>query len=161
MAGASASSAPAAQRAAAAAAAAGPEGHDVRYDQVVKETQESTFSWLFGGKPKSQSELRDERYCGYLVSMDKVLSDWQRNELDKTEALRHAEYYMEKIVGLGTVDAERARELLSARGIDDQKRMDLQREFQDLKRACNQHVPLFDGQGRHLQDRTCKDMACC
>jgi len=52
------------------------------YDQ--SKPGESSFSWMFGGKPKTASEMRDEKYCGYLASLNKVLEDW-KNEILKNE----------------------------------------------------------------------------
>lgn len=135
--------------------------HDAKYDTQVKTTTDTSTSWLFGGgKPKSASEIRDERYCGYLSSLNKVLTDWSTGTLKNQEALMHADYYMEKIQEVGRVDADRAREMLAAKGIDDQRRMDLQREYQDLKRKCGQKVPQFDDKGMHTAGQPWHK-ACC
>mmetsp|Transcript_118813 Transcript_118813/g.332730 ORF Transcript_118813/g.332730 Transcript_118813/m.332730 type:complete len:151 (+) Transcript_118813:73-525(+) len=111
-------------------------------------------------KPKTEAELRDERYCRYLVRLGKVLDDWKAEVLKKNEALAHADFFMEKIQEVGRVDAERARGMLHRRGIDDQKRWQMQKSYQELKRACGQRVPQFDETGMHVQDPRWQRVCC-
>jgi hypothetical protein len=47
----------------------------------------------------------------------------------------HADYYMEKIQEVGRVDAENARNILAKRGIDDDKRLVMQRQYQEWRRV--------------------------
>mmetsp|Transcript_16075 Transcript_16075/g.48426 ORF Transcript_16075/g.48426 Transcript_16075/m.48426 type:complete len:137 (+) Transcript_16075:87-497(+) len=119
-------------------------GHDPRYDTKIHTTQPSRMSWLVGGPPMDQAETRDERYAGFVISLSKVLADWQASRLTSSEALQHADFYMEKIIEIGSVNGESARSILEERGIDDAKRLELQKSFQDLKKACGQSVPQFN-----------------
>eukprot|EP00405_Crypthecodinium_cohnii_P039552 CAMPEP_0206538268 /NCGR_PEP_ID=MMETSP0325_2-20121206/7768_1 /ASSEMBLY_ACC=CAM_ASM_000347 /TAXON_ID=2866 /ORGANISM="Crypthecodinium cohnii, Strain Seligo" /LENGTH=133 /DNA_ID=CAMNT_0054035687 /DNA_START=451 /DNA_END=849 /DNA_ORIENTATION=- len=109
-------------------------------------------SVIFGSKPKTAAELRDEKYCGFLIGLDKVLEEWKKGKLRNQEALMHADYYMEKIQEVGRVDASRAKEILASKGVDDKRRLFLQQAYQELKKACGQRVPQFDDNGMHRQD---------
>lgn len=117
--------------------------HDKRYD--VKLEESSGGSW-FGGQTKttkSHAELQDERYVSYMMSIDLVLHDWEAKKIGNHEALANADFYMKKITGIGKVDAARARFLLLQKGLGDRRRMDLQLEYQELKKACGLKPPEF------------------
>eukprot|EP00408_Alexandrium_pacificum_P036288 CAMPEP_0171291846 /NCGR_PEP_ID=MMETSP0790-20130122/71857_1 /TAXON_ID=2925 /ORGANISM="Alexandrium catenella, Strain OF101" /LENGTH=153 /DNA_ID=CAMNT_0011761571 /DNA_START=66 /DNA_END=523 /DNA_ORIENTATION=+ len=105
-----------------------------KYDTKISTTKQGGMSWLFGGAPKSEAEIRDERYAGFVISLNKVLTDWRSNNLSASEALTHADHYMENIMAIGKVDGERAQTILQSRGIDDLRRVALQKDFQDLKK---------------------------
>jgi hypothetical protein len=133
------------------------EGIDVgRYDVAVSETVSG--GWFAPRQPKPKDQLRDERYVSYMMSLDRVLSDWSDRKLNNTEALRNADYYMEKIKSIGKVDSSQTRDLLDQKGLHDHRRMDLQREYQDLKQACGQRVPQY---GDVKQQRKQKSWGCC
>mmetsp|Transcript_69387 Transcript_69387/g.176216 ORF Transcript_69387/g.176216 Transcript_69387/m.176216 type:complete len:153 (-) Transcript_69387:84-542(-) len=134
-----------------------PDGHDPRYDEVVSTNQSSSFSWLVGSKPKPAAEVRDEKYAGYLISLDKVMADWQRRVLTDQEAMVHGDWYVQKIQGLGRVDSNKCRELLMGRGIDDQRRLDLQSMYQEVKHACGQKT----GFGKDATITRKAQGACC
>eukprot|EP00418_Pyrodinium_bahamense_P036796 CAMPEP_0179196840 /NCGR_PEP_ID=MMETSP0796-20121207/97884_1 /TAXON_ID=73915 /ORGANISM="Pyrodinium bahamense, Strain pbaha01" /LENGTH=157 /DNA_ID=CAMNT_0020901257 /DNA_START=18 /DNA_END=490 /DNA_ORIENTATION=- len=116
-----------------------------KYDTKINPYNASSMSWLMGPTEKSPSELRDEQYAGYVLSLSKVIDDYKNQVLPKKEALALADRYMEKIQELGRVDAERARSRLEELGVGDQRRLALQADFQELKKACGQKVPQFDG----------------
>mmetsp|Transcript_58342 Transcript_58342/g.169286 ORF Transcript_58342/g.169286 Transcript_58342/m.169286 type:complete len:152 (-) Transcript_58342:168-623(-) len=126
----------------------------------VKSGQDSYGSWFSSSKPKSASEIRDEKYCTQLVCLSGVLDRWRSGDMKTQEALCHADYHMEKIQEVGRVDAENAREILARKGIDDKKREELQKAYLDLKKACGQRVPQFDDEGRHVQDRGWHKVCC-
>merc|ERR1712032_1316180 len=92
---------------------------------------------------KSLEELRVERYVSCIMSIDRILSDREAKRLSNPEALTNADYYMAQIMDIGAVDGENARTLLQEKGIDDLRRMDLERGYQDLKKVCGQMVPQY------------------
>lgn len=100
--------------------------------------------WLMG-KPVSvpPAELRDEKYAAYIVCMEKTFEVWEKKELSSAQTLQKVEFYMGQLKQIGRVDGDRARMLLYHEGIDDQRRMDLEREYQDLRRQCGQAIPQY------------------
>eukprot|EP00927_Polykrikos_kofoidii_P072965 TRINITY_DN69050_c0_g1_i1.p1 TRINITY_DN69050_c0_g1~~TRINITY_DN69050_c0_g1_i1.p1 ORF type:complete len:181 (+),score=45.19 TRINITY_DN69050_c0_g1_i1:58-543(+) len=107
-------------------------------------TEQTWWQWMTGQEPvRSPAEIRDERYASYIVALDRLFADFEGEKLSKEKALEAVEEYMVKIRDIGRVDGERARIMLEKKGIDDQRRMDLEREYQDLKRQNGQTVPEF------------------
>mmetsp|Transcript_29195 Transcript_29195/g.82884 ORF Transcript_29195/g.82884 Transcript_29195/m.82884 type:complete len:204 (-) Transcript_29195:137-748(-) len=133
------------------------DGHDAAYDIPVAEKEEVNVPWLFDGKAKSQDEVRDESYCSYIRSMQMVFVDRRRGVLDKQQALRNVEYYLAKVQELGKVDADRVRDMLTKFGIDDTRRLDMQHEYQELRKDCGQRVPVFGEKGM----KKSRDTMCC
>ncbi|CAE8590637.1 unnamed protein product [Polarella glacialis] len=116
---------------------------------------EGFFATMFGGaKPKTAQEMKDEKYVQQMVSLNKVLDDWHNKTVSNSEALKLADHYMLNIEGIGSVDGENATALMRERGLDDQRRVDLQRLYQDLKKACGQKAPDY---GTHHKQKS----GCC
>mmetsp|Transcript_52565 Transcript_52565/g.146745 ORF Transcript_52565/g.146745 Transcript_52565/m.146745 type:complete len:106 (+) Transcript_52565:1-318(+) len=84
-----------------------------------------------------------------MMSIDLVLRDWSEKKISDSKALLNADHYMHKVTGLGTVNAERTRFLLMQKGLDDQRRLDLQREYQALRKACGLAQHIRPGHGHH------------
>mmetsp|Transcript_115109 Transcript_115109/g.332545 ORF Transcript_115109/g.332545 Transcript_115109/m.332545 type:complete len:178 (+) Transcript_115109:172-705(+) len=135
-----------------------PADHDVAYDILVEETKDSNMPWLFHGKTKAPAEVRDESYCSCIRSMDLVIADKRRGVLSKERALQNFEHYLAKIREIGRVDADRVRDVLLRFGIDDARRLELQHDYQELRRECGRKVPVFGEKGMQ-QER--KRNSCC
>lgn len=141
------------------------------YTQYVAEKpQQSWVDWLTGKEPpKSAAEIRDENYAAYVVSLDRIFCEWESGKLTKEDALSQTEQTMVAITNIGTVDGERARLILARAGIDDQRRMDLEREYNALRKANSKTEMKFGAeQGEHenyTQKRTTghngKKFGCC
>mmetsp|Transcript_23606 Transcript_23606/g.42661 ORF Transcript_23606/g.42661 Transcript_23606/m.42661 type:complete len:116 (+) Transcript_23606:99-446(+) len=115
------------------------------------------MSSLFSDVGSAQSQ-RDEKYVAQMIALDKILTDWTDKRLSNQDALFHADKVMENIVAIGTVDGDHARSVLQSRGIDDQRRLNLQRDYQALKQQMGQRVPQYGDTGsRNRFSRT----ACC
>jgi len=112
--------------------------YDTHILSVARE--ETWYEYMFGAGPrhaKSPAVIRDERYASYIVSLDKLFRDWETNDLPPHDVLQIADAYLQMIRETREVDSERARMLLARNGLDDHRRLDLQRLYQDLRRQCS------------------------
>merc|ERR1712173_238621 len=110
------------------------------------------MSWFFGSEQKTTGFLRDETYCEHINNLNDELLGWKKGSVRTHQALENADYHIGQIQKIGRVDAERARDMLSAKGISDERRLELQVTYQELKRVCGQRVPKFDSKGSHRHD---------
>eukprot|EP00401_Gymnodinium_catenatum_P069191 CAMPEP_0117526076 /NCGR_PEP_ID=MMETSP0784-20121206/36100_1 /TAXON_ID=39447 /ORGANISM="" /LENGTH=176 /DNA_ID=CAMNT_0005322295 /DNA_START=41 /DNA_END=572 /DNA_ORIENTATION=+ len=121
-------------------------------DRDKAKPKQTWFDWLTGKQPpKSPAELRVDRYVMNIVALDRCFASWESQAIDKTAALQQCEYYMKNIMEIGRVDGELARTELVKKGIDDQRRMDLEREYQDLQKANGKQVQNFGVQAKYAQ----------
>jgi len=112
--------------------------YDTHIESVAKE--ETWYEYMFGAGPrnaKSPAVIRDERYVSYIVSLHKLFRDWETNDLPPLDVLHIADAYLQMIRETREVDSERARMLLARNGLDAQRRFELQRLYQDLRRQCS------------------------
>eukprot|EP00928_Gymnodinium_smaydae_P047458 TRINITY_DN3167_c0_g1_i1.p2 TRINITY_DN3167_c0_g1~~TRINITY_DN3167_c0_g1_i1.p2 ORF type:complete len:214 (+),score=56.50 TRINITY_DN3167_c0_g1_i1:59-643(+) len=129
--------------------------------------QQSWFDWMMGHEPpKTPMQIRCEKYVSYVVCMEKIFTMWEAQKIGDADAMAQVNQYMSNIQQIGRVDGEQARALLQAKGIDDQRRMDLQAEYADLCKRCGQHVTLHGNQAQanaHApgQPRSKHFLACC
>eukprot|EP00930_Biecheleria_cincta_P057844 TRINITY_DN43717_c0_g1_i1.p2 TRINITY_DN43717_c0_g1~~TRINITY_DN43717_c0_g1_i1.p2 ORF type:complete len:121 (-),score=30.55 TRINITY_DN43717_c0_g1_i1:50-412(-) len=97
--------------------------------------------------PKTQMQLRDEHYVNEMLSLSKVLDEWKMGRSQKGEALLNADSIMSNIMATGTVNGDNCKEMLEEKGLDDDRRVQLQRTYQELKAACGQKVPTYGAEG--------------
>lgn len=123
----------------------------------------TAWPWLVGsgpmagpkGEPKTPTaDSRDDRYCRYLVRLDRVLSDWKAG-MAPLDALVQADHIIEGIAGVGSVDAQCVRCVLARRGIDDERREDMEKHYLELKRLCGQRAPSLEDDSTVRQVKVC------
>jgi len=120
--------------------------YDTEPPKMASKHRQSWYDWMMARPPilVSPAELRDERYVSYIISMHKVLIDFEERRLTDEQALKFLEHYMAKIRGeVGHVDDLRTDAMLNQLGYTYQERADMQREYEDLKKRCGQKVPQF------------------
>mmetsp|Transcript_66231 Transcript_66231/g.115920 ORF Transcript_66231/g.115920 Transcript_66231/m.115920 type:complete len:135 (+) Transcript_66231:67-471(+) len=98
-------------------------------------TQKGGRDNCFGlGHTPTPQEMRDEQYADYVKGVYDLTQDWQAKRLTSKEAYNRIEPLMESIRKIRVVDRNRAIKNLERRGMTEDKRIAMDRSYQELKK---------------------------
>mmetsp|Transcript_61971 Transcript_61971/g.115871 ORF Transcript_61971/g.115871 Transcript_61971/m.115871 type:complete len:134 (-) Transcript_61971:217-618(-) len=131
-------------------------------DEQPQEQEGGYLSWIglrqpatLKQKPSTAEQSKAQKYATQMLAFDRVINNWRNRSIDKREALVHCDHILENIVAIGALDGDMARQVLCDRGLDDQRRVELQTSYQDLKQACGHKVPQYTASTFQRQQNTC------
>mmetsp|Transcript_68819 Transcript_68819/g.119486 ORF Transcript_68819/g.119486 Transcript_68819/m.119486 type:complete len:124 (-) Transcript_68819:65-436(-) len=90
------------------------------------------------GDGTSSEEKKCKYYADLMADMDQALKGWKSSQIPKLAAERKAQDAYNRIRTIGTVDGALAQTFLQQRGIDPQRRLQMQSEYQQLCMAGGQ-----------------------
>mmetsp|Transcript_68930 Transcript_68930/g.126976 ORF Transcript_68930/g.126976 Transcript_68930/m.126976 type:complete len:134 (+) Transcript_68930:85-486(+) len=86
------------------------------------------------GHTPTPQEMRDEQYADYVKEVYDLTQDWQAKRLTSKEAYNKIEPLMDKIRQIRVVNRNRAIKNLERRGMTEDKRIAMDRSYQELKK---------------------------
>mmetsp|Transcript_52242 Transcript_52242/g.122260 ORF Transcript_52242/g.122260 Transcript_52242/m.122260 type:complete len:296 (-) Transcript_52242:34-921(-) len=114
------------------------------YESTTKSSRNSSWcGWgsSKNGKDDQAADFRDMSYADILVQMDNTLAQYRNQQISPQQAMGQCDTCMSQIRSIAVVDGDRATSYLAQRGITDERRMMMERTYEELCRETGRPAP--------------------